>query len=128
MSPLWCSALWMQWVVYLAAVVLGIGCGLGDPCDNSQPIRVPSPDESAAAWVFVRDCGATTAKSVQVSVLPASDGAPREAGNTFIIGAESTVVAEWTAAGQLVISYEPLAEIFKREVRVGEVEVAYRER
>lgn len=124
----WCGALRMWSVVHLAAVVLGIGCGVIDPCENSQQSRVPSPDEEVAAWVFIRDCGATTAKSVQVSVVPASDGAPSEAGNTFIIGGESTVVAEWQAAGQLVISYEPLAEIFKREVRVGEVEVSYRER
>jgi hypothetical protein len=86
-----------------------------------------SPDEHLVAWVFVRGCGATTTDSVQVSVLPASAGAPSDAGNTFIMEQGSNVVAEWPAARQLSISYEPLGEIFKKEVRVGEVSVSYRE-
>jgi hypothetical protein len=114
-------------LVFLAIALLGPGCNLTGPCENSQAIRVPSPDERLAAWVFVRSCGATTADSVQVSVLPASAAPPREAGNAFIIEHQSTVIAKWPAPRQLLISYEPLGEAFKKESQIGDVTVSYRE-
>jgi hypothetical protein len=107
-------------------MLLGAGCDLTGPCENTPIIDIPSPDKRLAVWVFVRDCGATTAKGVHVSIRPASAGPPRDAGNTFIIEQETTVVAEWPAPGQLVISYEPLGEVFKKESHVGEVAVSYR--
>ena len=113
-------------LTFLAIGVLGLGCNLTGPCENAQAIDISSPDGGLAAWVFVRDCGATTAKSVHVSILPTSDDPPRDAGNTFIIEQESTVIAEWPAPGQLLISYEPLGEVFKKESSVAGVVVSYR--
>jgi hypothetical protein len=111
----------------LASLLLAAGCDLTEPCENAPIIDIPSPDKRLAAWVFVRDCGATTAKAVHVSVRPASAGLPRDPGNTLIIEQEATVVAEWVSPTQLLISYEPLGEIFKKESHVGEVAVSYLE-
>jgi hypothetical protein len=114
-------------LVFLALTVLGAGCELTGPCENSEGARIPSPDGRLAAWVFVRSCGATTADSVHVSVLPASATGTREVGNTFIIEDKSTVIAEWPAPRQLLVSYESLGRVFKKESQVGEVTVSYRE-
>jgi hypothetical protein len=107
---------------------LAMSCDLVDPCGNSEVLRLPSPGGRAVAWIFVRDCGATTGYSVHVSVLPTSSTAPRDGGNAFIIGQRSGVSAEWGSPQDLTISYKPAGEIFKKESRVGEVSVTYRER
>jgi hypothetical protein len=88
-------------------------------------VRIPSPDERFAAWVFVRGCGATTADSAQLSVLPASSGPPREAGNALIVEHSPTVIAEWRAPGELLVSYEAAGRVFKQEAQVGEVSISY---
>jgi len=87
--------------------------------------EVASADGSVSAWVFVRDCGATTAKSTQVSILPAGEGPPADGGNAFVIGAESNVVATWREPGRVDISFEPTGEIFKQEPLVAGVEISY---
>ena len=114
---------WLHGLLVLSVATLGAGCNLPDLCDNVPLSRAPSPDGEMVAWVFVRGCGATTANSVQVSVLPASVDLPGDAGNAFIIEQESGVVAEWSAPRQLLVSYDPLAEVFKKEVWVGGVTV-----
>ena len=41
----------------------------GDMCGNQVISETPSPDNKHKAVVFVRDCGATTGFSTQVSIL-----------------------------------------------------------
>jgi hypothetical protein len=111
---------------FVTIAVLSAGCDLTGPCVNSPVIDIPSPNGDLKAWVFVRDCGATTAKSVQVSVLPVENATPSGSGNTFIIDQQSTVVAEWPEPRKLLISYEPRGDVFKQEIQVAGVEVSYR--
>jgi hypothetical protein len=101
------------------------GCGITDPCENTPIIEVPSTDRSVSAWVFIRDCGATTAKSTQVSILAAGDGPPQEAGNAFIVGGETQVIATWREPARVDISFEPRAEIFKQQSSVLGVTISY---
>jgi hypothetical protein len=88
-------------------------------------IEAASTDGSVSAWVFVRDCGATTAKSTQVSILGAGEGPPVDAGNAFIIGAESQVIATWREPSRVSISFERTGEVFKQESVVAGVEISY---
>ncbi len=103
------------------------GCDLTGPCEDTTLAKVPSPDGKLAAVVSVRDCGATTARAVHVSIVAASDGPPREGANTFVIEQGAGVVAEWLAPRELLVSYEPRGRVFMQESRVGEVSVSYRE-
>ena len=122
-----------QPIVFLRpAILLGLAtiasaCDLAGPCENSPVIEIASTDGSVSAWVFVRDCGATTAKSTQVSILPAGEGPPVDAGNAFVIGGETHVVATWRETSRVSISFEQTGEIFKQEPVVAGVEISYEE-
>ena len=115
-----------------SAIALGLaavasGCDLTGPCENSPIAEIASIDGSVSAWVFVRDCGATTARSTQVSILRAGEGPPVDAGNAFVIDAESQVVATWRESSRISISFERTGEIFKQESVVAGVEISYEE-
>jgi hypothetical protein len=88
-------------------------CGWSDPCGNSIRATAPSPSGRAKAVVFVRDCGATTGYSTQVSVLPAraeflsqpTAFRSTEAGNALVVGEELSVSTP-ANPGQLSVSWE----------------------
>ena len=53
-------------------------------CNNVVPAKIPSPDERFVAYVFARDCGATTSSSVQVSIITRGDLLRNLAGNVLV--------------------------------------------
>src|SRR5437016_6247727 len=76
--------------VIIPIVVAGLGAlayvwiGLGKTCENRVLAEVPSPDGRHRVVVFERSCGATTAFSTQVSVLPAEGALGGGTGNVLI--------------------------------------------
>jgi hypothetical protein len=111
--------------IVLCLSVAAAACDLTGPCVNSPIIEIPSTNGSFSAWVFTRDCGATTAKSTQVSILGAGEDPPSAAGNAFIIGAEAQVIATWREPGRVDISFERAGEVFKQESSVEGVTIVY---
>jgi hypothetical protein len=114
-------------MVLIAPVMLLVGCGL---CANEAPAEHPSPDGQWKYVSFDRNCGATTSSNLQISILPVSKSLPKDAANAFIAddnrGATSFVAQpEWISARKLRITYSPKARIFKRESRVGPIEIEY---
>jgi hypothetical protein len=106
-------------------VLLLSGC-----CVNETPSEHLSPDGKWKYVTFNRNCGATTGDNFQVSVLSASAQLPAEAGNTFIAdddhGATRFVAElEWLAPHTLQITYCSKARVFKKESRVGSLDVRY---
>jgi len=67
----------LSWV---GGIAIGIGAAfvlphlMRDPCGNTIVEALPSPDGSHKAVVFVRNCGATTDFSTQMSVLRGDSG------------------------------------------------------
>ena len=110
----------------LVLFTFAVSCVITGPCENSPIIEIPSTDSSVSAWVFVRDCGATTARSTQVSILDAGEDPPRGAGNAFIIDVEAQVVATWRESDRVIISYEEIGEVMKQESAIGAVSITYR--
>lgn len=79
---------------------------------------------------FDRNCGATTGNNVQISILPASKSLPNDAGNAFIAdnnhgAARFVAEAVWVAPRQIRVTYSAKARVFKRESRVGPIDIAY---
>ena len=111
-----------------AGCSLLVGC-----CDNENPAEHLAPD---GAWKYVsfdRNCGATTGSNVQVSVLIASRQLPNESANAFIAdddhGATRFVAqAEWVSSRKLRIIYSRKARVFRKESKVGPIEIEYAER
>lgn len=103
-----------------------------DPgCSNTVLSASVSPDKLHRAIIFQRDCGATTAFSVQVSVLAIKERV-RGGGNTFVADAGRPaekipdVRLRWLANNVLQIRYAPhLLRIFKQRRKLGTVTVIY---
>ncbi len=60
-----------------------------NPCGNEQVETIPSPTHKWSAVVFIRDCGATTGFSTQISILRTGDVLPNEGGNVLVLGDRS---------------------------------------
>lgn len=123
-------------VVILAGSVSLIGCDEVAGCANTVIREFPSPSGDFKATLFQRDCGATTAFTSQVSVIP-GDGAVSDSGNAFVAdtghgaaragawGGPDVDVA-WEGPNQLVISHAANARILRREAKVLEISIHYR--
>lgn len=117
----------------LAAIALLGGCA--DVCQNTAISSSASPDGHRQAVVFLRDCGATTDFSTQVSILRDS-GSTTGGGNLFVAdggsaSAEPTahggpwVEVIWQGPRHLLVRYDSLAEVYKQRDQVAGVEVTY---
>jgi len=108
-------------------IVCLLMCGC---CENEARSEHLSPDGTWKYVTFDRNCGATTGSNLQITVLRASTPLPNEAGNAFIADSnhgEASFVArpEWLAPHTLQITYSSRTRVFKKERRVGVVEIRY---
>jgi len=95
----------------------------GGLCGNEVVQTTVSPDGRVKAFVFERDCGATTGFSTQISVVGSGKGLPNAAGNVFIadgddgqIGPKGALPARvtWVGTRQLQIQYPERAVIHQQ--------------
>ena len=118
-------------IALVTLVVSGGGCFELFPCENADVHRVASPDGELEVVSFTRDCGATTAMSYHVSVLPAGESLPSEGGNTFVAGhpedrgapVQEPLVG-WRGDSVHVFFISP-REVFKQEAEVAGRPVLY---
>jgi hypothetical protein len=109
----------------VVVALLGGGCHvLLDPCENELVARMPSPDGRHDAVVFIRDCGATTGFSTQLSIT-APGKVPHQAGTTFIVDDKVDVHATWQSARSLRITFPASAHVLRREPRAGDIAISY---
>jgi hypothetical protein len=112
-----------------ACLIVMMGCA--DPgCNNEAPSEHVSPDGQWKYVSFDRNCGATTGSNLQISVLPASESLPSGAANAFIADDNHSATRfvaqpQWLSNRKLRIAYSPKARVFKKEARVGPIEIEY---
>ena len=96
-------------------------------CDNEVATnKLTSPDGQRNAFVFTRNCGATTGINAQVSVLPVSEELPNQGGNVFICDAQpKQVQVEWAGRDLLQIRYPQTARIFLKLDSLGRTKIQY---
>ena len=109
-----------------AIVVLLSGCsGL---CSNTVQQRIASLDGKLEAVAFIRDCGATTTASAQISIVD-QDERVSGTGNaltTELVGAGDGLGVRWLGPDHVEISLPPDAEVFRRNEAVSGVRITYR--
>lgn len=134
-------------LILLALILIGGGAiiytrpleNLAGLCDN-EILEVSSPNDSAddlvKSIVFVRNCGATTDWSVQVSILPVSEDLDaNDIGNIFVASSGDArtfnriggpeVKAVWKGNGNLEIQYSRDSEIFLQVTQYGGNDITY---
>lgn len=114
----------LRGVVRAGLAALLVGCGAERGCANEVSVRVPSPSRSVDAVVFMRDCGATTGFSTQLSVVPAR-GQPVDGGNTLVLEGRVPLRLKWRSDTQLVVSGIGSARVFHQAIVEGGISISY---
>jgi hypothetical protein len=107
-----------------------------NPCANEVLAEFPAPSHRTRAIVFQRSCGATTAFSTQVSLLPASRPLPNDGGNVFIADTDHgrapagpaggpVVEVRWVKPGELEVRYDARARVFRADSLVTGVRIRF---
>lgn len=106
-----------------------------DACSNEVITRLASPDGEREAVMFLRDCGATTGFSTQISILEAGEQLSG-GGNTFRAdddhGAARTgpwggswAEMRWLAPDRLLIRFATKSRLFEQDESVSGVAIRY---
>jgi hypothetical protein len=117
----------------LLALLLAGGCT--DMCGNEVIGSAEAPDHAHVAYLFQRDCGATTDFSTQVSILPKGRKLSGS-GNAYTGDADHGAAGrdawggprtemEWLSARHLRIRYAAGSRIFRQEQWVSGVQISY---
>jgi hypothetical protein len=112
----------LQLLLLLAPALAGcdmVGCG------NKVLQVVVAPDGRHRAFVYRRDCGATTGFSTQVSVEAGASSLPGEPDPVLVLGDEPVFVT-WSGPDRLLISYRRGARPTAQESRRDGVRISYR--
>jgi hypothetical protein len=107
------------------ATLLCTGCS--DACSNSLEQRLPSPDGKNDAVVFVRDCGATTDYSAQLSIVAPME-MPQGAGSvltTELGSSNAGFQVRWLAPDRLVVQLPSDIAVFKQKQHLGGIVITY---
>lgn len=94
-----------------------------DVCGNEIVQKVPSPNGEKVAYIFTRDCGATTSTSPQLSILNQGEKLLNESGNTFRSNKGFSI--GWLSNTKLQVIYEQSSEKYKMEKNVNGIEIDY---
>lgn len=116
----------MKKVWFVILLLSAISCRTTD-CGNEITIsKLTSPDGERHAFLFTRNCGATTGINAQVSVLPVFEELPNQGGNIFICDAQpKQVQLEWVGRHLLQIRYPQTAHIFLKLDSLGGTKIRY---
>jgi hypothetical protein len=128
-------------IVNLVGFIISVGYFfylMGNGCQNSLVESISSPDKSYKAVIFVRDCGATTGFSTQVSILKIDDDLDNSGGNILVTdsnhGADTSrneiggpfVLAEWQNENTLILKFSSDTRVFKQKEDYRGIQIQYK--
>ena len=120
--------------IVLALLAISAGCS-DDLCSNAVVAQVKSPDGLRTAFLFERDCGATTDFTTQVAVLRA-ESLPDSAGNVFVADSDHGAAPgaawggppaeiRWVDNSTLEVRYHRNARTFKKVEAIDGISARY---
>jgi hypothetical protein len=100
--------------------------GSSGECDVAIRKSIPSPNGSKAIIIFGMECGATVGFNTQASIAPAGGSfAPSDNPPFFAISGKDDVAVVWLENYIVQVVIPNGAKVFKKEQRVGDVDVKY---
>lgn len=94
-----------------------------DGCGNEIIQKLPSPNGESVAYIFTRDCGATTSPSPQLSILKKDKKLANEGGNTYRSDKDFTI--KWLSNRRLQVVYEKNSETYEKDRSVNGIKITY---
>ncbi|OCA92599.1 hypothetical protein [Pseudobacillus wudalianchiensis] len=95
----------------------------GDMCGNKIVQKLPSPNGDKVAYIFQRDCGATTGTSYQLSILNSDEELPNKSGNAFV--SDNQFQIKWITNDKLRVNYNKSSETYEMDKSVGWTKIEY---
>jgi hypothetical protein len=99
-------------------------------CDWGDSIKqkVSSPENQLVAFVYTRNCGATTDWATRLDLVSSEKDVGGSDSNTvFIMKGRPSLVVKWEGPKKLVVQYPRTKEdrLYRQQIRFGEVEIEY---
>ncbi len=103
-------------------------------CENKIDYTVHSKDGNYIAYVFERDCGATTGFTTQISVLESHKRLKNKDGNLFIADDDEANVSDigtiateviWKDNNHIIVRYDSKAKVFKKIESLQGIKIQY---
>ncbi|MEH7109710.1 MULTISPECIES: DUF5412 family protein [Bacillaceae] len=95
----------------------------GDMCGNEIVQKLQSPNGDKVAYIFQRDCGATTGISYQLSLLDSDEEFPNKSGNTFV--SDDQFEIKWITNDKLRVNYKKSSETYEMDKSVDWTKIEY---
>ncbi|MFS0671376.1 DUF5412 family protein [Peribacillus frigoritolerans] len=95
----------------------------GNMCGNEIVQKSASPSGDKVAYIFQRDCGATTEASYQLSLIDADEELPNKSGNTFV--SDNDFQIKWINNKKLRVNYKNSSETYEMDKRVDWTKIEY---
>lgn len=99
------------------------GC-VNSSSSNELINKIESPDGKYVALYFIRDLGATTKRSYQLSILSKGEELGDTSGNVFVTYGEFDI--EWEKNDNLIVNVKSDEEIFKQSDQYKEIKIEYK--
>ena len=117
-------------IVAATAILTLINPFINDMCKNQILSQSVIPNSNKKIVVFSRDCGATTSKSTQISILNLSSELKNGSGNIFIADSnhsqkELKVIINIVGSKKIKIIYSKNARVFKKEPKYQDIKIEY---
>ena len=109
-------------VFIMLFVVLGT-TACNNSSNNEMITSIPSPNGKYIAYIFIRDMGATTKESYQLSILKKGNKLGNSSGNIFV--SYGTFEVEWKNDKELLVKNNSSEEEFKKMVKCREIKIKY---
>jgi hypothetical protein len=121
---------------FLILILLLSLVGCTNDKDNSEIERAESPDGKYYAVVFIRNVGATTDFSMQVSIIKQGSFLGNTSGNIFICDSDHGkaipqedhtfwLKLSWLSPSELIIQYDERVRIFKKIQKYKNINIRY---
>jgi len=113
--------------ISILLLIMGLGLiGCGNMCSNDIVKSIDSADGKYTAIAFIRNGGATTSFSPQVSILKSGKKLGNAAGNIFIGDHSKFIDISWKDNNTLIITHDCAEkDIFKQEKNKDNISIVY---
>jgi hypothetical protein len=120
-------------ILAILTLLLDFSCDITGDCNNYNYKQINNEDNTFKILKFDRGCGATTANSIQLSLINFSDSLFNEPGNLFISNSkvggymenDTSVQPYWKDRTTIVIKYDKDLDVFKKDTLVYNIKVVY---
>ncbi|NID09540.1 hypothetical protein [Fibrivirga algicola] len=108
-------------------------CILKSDCENELISALNSDDDKLSLFLFTRDCGATTATSVQLLLRSKEDNlTDNETGNIFVADGKPTlesyreaVSVKWISKNVVEVQFDKTLRVFEQDTTWGSTKIKY---